>query len=133
MDGSRSTLPAWLVNSVMRIHRDNMAAMVEAQPKSASNSWAAFGSPFPTEEVRVADNELLALIQAMHQSRRETNTALGRLTPRNARRIADPLRAERMATSRLVAVLLSEVEETRAFLERIDKAELILDKSPNGS
>ncbi len=44
-----------------------------------------------------------------------------------ARRIADPLRAERMATSRLVGVLLSEVEETRAFLERIDKAILILD------
>ena len=46
------------------------------------------------------------------------------------RGIADPLRAERMATSRLVAVLLSEVEETR-IPRRIDKAELILDKSPN--
>ncbi len=31
----------------------------------------------------MADNELLALIQTMHQSRTETNTALGRLTPRN--------------------------------------------------
>ena len=80
----------------------------------------------------MADNELLALIQTMHQSRTETNIALGRLTPRDARRITDPLRAERMATSRLVAVL-SEVAETRAFLGRTDKAELILDKSPNDS
>ena len=54
-------------------------------------------------------DDLAAMVQAVEALRKKTNTALGHLPARDARRVVDRLRAERDATNRLLDSLLYEI------------------------
>jgi hypothetical protein len=70
----------------------------------------------------MSDDELGASSKTINTLRRETNLALERLPTRNARRVHDPLHAEREATNRLLTMLVScYVAETGATLRRIEE------------
>ena len=53
--------------------------------------------------------DFAALVQTVEALRKKTNTALGHLPARDARRVVDRLGAERHATNRLVDSLLYEI------------------------
>lgn len=63
-------------------------------------------------------DDISALTQAVNAARQQTNTALGQLTPRNARRVVDRLRPEREATHRLVAVMDERLVRTLDLIRK---------------
>ena len=63
-------------------------------------------------------DDLAALIKSVNALRMETNTALGELTPRNARRVYDRLRPEREATNRLVSMTDERLVRVMALVRK---------------